>query len=164
MNFYSKGGTIGMKKRIGIVGFLTLLCVQGFFPSRGSAQEHFSPNGVNAALVYLTPGHVQNRFFPLDGLVINSSFNTSFFMVFGSGTVTVRVGVASSVGDYANITYGVMGFIGSNLLVDYGNDAETISLSAEVDGFALGMLFTGVTLQLGNPSYPIVMGMVASLL
>jgi len=164
MNFYCKGGTVGMNKRKCIVVFLAVLCFQSFFQSRTIAQEQYSPNGINAALVYLTPGHVQNRFFPLDGLVINSAFNTSFFMVFGSGTVTVRVGVASSVGDYANITYGVMGFIGPNLLIDYGNDAETISLSAEVDGFALGMLFTGVTLQLGNPSYPIVMGMVASLL
>ena len=153
-----------MKKKICIMGFLAALTSQSLFLSPAGAQENYRPLGINAALIYLTPGHVQNRFFPLEGLAINGSLNTSFFMVFGTGTVTVRVGVASSVGDYANVTYGVMGFIGPSFLIAYGNDAETITLSAEVDGFALGMLFTGLTLQLGNPSYPIVMGMVASLL
>ena len=155
-----------MKKKGFVVVLLIFICSQNFFQSPANAQENIIPNGIGADIIFLTPGHVQNRTFPLDNTFLNNLnvFHTCFFMVLGSGKITVRVGVASSVGDYANITYGVMGFIGPNLLIGYGSDAETISLSADVNGFALGFLYTGIVTAQGNPSYPIVMSMVGSLL
>ncbi len=154
-----------MKKKNFVI-LLLFLCFPGFFQSAAFAQDSFVPEAVNASIIFLTPGHVQNRLFPLDNAFLNNfrTFNTCFFMVVGTGTLTVRVGVASSVGEYANITYGLTGFIGPKLFIGYGSDAETISLNTEVNGFALGILFTGIISELGNPSYPIVMSMVASLI
>jgi len=155
-----------MKKRNVVFLVVTFLCVEGLFSGIPCAADQYETSGINANVIYLTPGHTQTITFPLDGAVTGNlnAFHTTFFLLLGSGTITVRVGTASAVGDFSNVTYSVVGFISTSLIAAYGNDAEVITLNAEANGFAVGVLFTGITIGLGNPNYPIIMSMVASLL
>ena len=155
-----------MKKGRVFFFLVVLFCSHCLLSAPIPAAAQYETAGLNGNLIYLTPGHVQTITFPLNGAVTRdpNAFHTTLILLLGTGSVTVRVGTASAVGDFSNVTYGVVGFIGSSIIAAYGNDAETITLNAEVNAFGIGVLFTGITVGLGNPNYPIIMSMVASLL
>jgi len=124
---------------------LVALCFAGsMLAGAPSAEAQYETNGINGNVIYLTTGHTQIITFPLDGAFSRDpkAFHAALFLVLGSGKITVRVGTASAVGDFSNVTYSVVGFIGSSLIAAYGNDAETISIDADVNGVAIGVLCT----------------------
>ncbi len=147
------------KNRIVVIA-LACLC---FFAPAAQAQEVGSL-GDNFNGLVLTPGHSQTIMFELDNIIFNNNeaFHAALFLTLGEGRVTVRVGPASSVGDFAGMVFSVVGLIGLQPVIDYGYNAESISVSVDVPAFSVGILFTGVIVGIGSPDFPVVMSMVVS--
>ncbi len=119
------------------------------------------PSDINA--IVLTPGHSQTILFELDSIVSHGEFHTCLLATYGTGRLTIRVGPASSVGEYAGLIYAVVGFMGVQPVTEWAYNAETISISLDVPEVSIGMLFTGIISGIGSPDFPIVMSLVVSL-
>ena len=114
----------------------------------------------------LEPGHSQTLLFELDTTVSNNSkaVYACYVLTVGAGTLNVRVGTASSVGQSSSVVYAVVGLVNANPVFKYAYNAETISYSAEVPAVGVGIFFAAIVRDTGSPDYPIVMSMVVSLL
>jgi len=95
-----------MIKRNVVFLVVTFLCLEGLFSGMPCAADQYETSGINANVIYLTPGHTQTITFPLEAAVTRDpgAFHATFFLVLGSGKITVRVGTASAVGDFSNVT------------------------------------------------------------
>ena len=113
----------------------------------------------------LEPGHSQTLLFELDTTVSNNSkaVYACYVLTVGAGTLNVRVGTASSVGQSSSVVYAVVGLVNANPVFKYAYNAETISYSAEVPAVGVGIFFAAIVRDTGSPDYPIVMSMVVSL-
>ena len=130
-----------------------------------SAPAALQASAANYHFLLLTPGHSQTLYFELANSIFNDTrqYHCLYILTVGAGTVTVRVGPSSSVGDFASIVYGVAGIIGIQPVARYGYNAETISMSASVPVIGAGLVLSAITVGSGSPDYPIVMSMVVSL-
>lgn len=110
------------------------------------------------------PGHSQTITFPLDGTVFEDldEHHECYFLMLGDGRVSIRLNPASSVGEYAQIIYGVVGFAGLTPIIDWAYNSESISASINVTTFGLGVLFTGIVYETNRPVYPVIMSMTIS--
>jgi hypothetical protein len=143
-----------------------VLCLVCLFSGAGYAAGISSQNASNYNLLVLTPGHSQTITFELKNSLFNetSEFHTLYLMTLGAGTVNVRVGPASAVGEFSGMIYGLVGMIGVTPVIKYAYNAETISISADVPVVGPALLFTGILAGMGSPDFPIVMSMVVTLL
>ena len=152
------------KKLFSIMGaaalLLAALCPQ--------AQAARAAGGASPAynLLVLEPGHSQTLYFELSGPLSGSSseFYSCYILTIGAGTLNVRIGTASSVGQDGSVIYAVAGLVNTTPVFQYAYNAETISYNAEVPAIGLGILFSAILRGSGSPDYPIVMSMVVSLL
>ncbi len=150
-----------MKKALVSAAIFCLVCLAavpapaGKLEASGSSNYHF---------LILTPGHSQTMYFELDNSVLNKSseFHVFYCLTVGAGTLNMRVGPASSVGEFAGLVYGVGGFLGLQPVGQYAYNAETININAAMPSVGAGIVLTAIALGSGNPDYPIVMSMVAS--
>ncbi len=110
----------------------------------------------------LTPGHSQTLHFELDTILTHQSYHLCLLATLGAGKVVVRVGPASSVGEFAGMIYAVSGMIGLQPVFQHAYNAETISLTVDVPDIAFGFLVTGILTGIDGPDFPIVMSMVVS--
>ncbi len=142
------------------------LCLLCLFSRTGHTAGISNQNTSNYNLLVLTPGHSQTITFELGNSVFNetSEFHTCYLMTLGAGTVNVRVGPASSVGEYSSMIYALVGMIGVTPVMKYAYNAETISINADVPVVGPAILFTGIIAGIGSPDFPIVMSMVITLL
>ncbi len=113
-------------------------------------------------VLVLTPGHSQTIYFELDTIASHGDFHTCYVLALGGGTLSVRIGPASSVGEFAGIVYATTGIIGLQPVIEYAYNAESISTSAEIPDIGIAVLFTGVITGIGSPDFPLVMSMVVS--
>lgn len=115
-------------------------------------------------MLFLTPGHSQTVMFELDDSVFHDGDELHAFYLFtaGEGVVTVRIGPASSIGEFAGMLYGTIGFVGLSPVFDYAYSVETLSFSMNVPAAAVGILYTGIIFEMGDPDYPIVMSISVS--
>jgi hypothetical protein len=141
---------------------ITAIIFVGLWAAPGQAQE----GNRNYNALFLTPGHSQTLTFELDNSVFNdpSEFFTCYLMTMGAGTITVRVGPASSVGEFSGMIYSLVGMIGAMPVMKYAYNAETIIVSADVPAVGPGILFTGIIAGIGSPDFPIIMSMVVTFL
>ncbi|MEI6125749.1 MAG: hypothetical protein WCQ99_04260 [Pseudomonadota bacterium] len=156
-----------MKQKSGIGALCAIMFFACLYPYAGAcAGEAPGLNGSNYNALVLTPGHSQTILFELGNIVFNDygEFHSCYIVTLGEGTVNVRVGPASSVGQFAGMVYAVVGFIGVQPVVKYAYNAETISLNAAVPAVGAGLLLTAITVGIGSPDYPVIMSMVVSLL
>ena len=119
-----------------------------------------APSNFNA--IVLTPGHSQTILFELDSIVSQGEYHACLLATIGTGRLTIRVGPASSVGEYAGMIYAVVGLMGIQPVYEWAYNAETISVSLDMPEFSIGVLFTGILTGIGSPDFPIVMSMVVS--
>ena len=117
-------------------------------------------------LLVLEPGHSQTLYFELSEPLSSSSaeFYTCYVLTIGAGTLNVRIGTASSVGQDGTVIYAVAGLVNTTPVFKYAYNAETISYNAEVPAIGLGILWSAILRGSGSPDYPIVMSMVVSLI
>lgn len=143
----------------------TVFCLACLAAAPAPARALQAGGNSNYHFLVLTPGHTQTMFFELDNSILNkgSEFHTFYCLTVGPGILNMRVGPASSVGEFASLVYGVAGFLGLNPVGQYGYNAETIIVNAEMPAVGAGIVFTAIALGSGNPDYPIVMSMVVSL-
>jgi hypothetical protein len=127
-------------------------------PNASAAQASGGASPTYSMLV-LEPGHSQTLLFELGTTVFNNpkAVYACYVLTVGTGTLNVRVGTASSVGAYSSVVY-------TTPVFKYAYNAETISYSAEVPAFGIGIFFAAIVRDTGSPDYPIVMSMVVSLL
>ena len=150
-----------MKKTVVSALVLCLVCLYAApapaVQASSSTKYHF---------LVLTPGHSQTLFFELGNSIFNdqNQFHTFYCLTVGAGTLNLRVGPASSVGQFAGMVYGTAGFLGLQPIAQYGYNAETISVNATMPSVGVGIIFTAITAATGSPDYPIVMSMVVSLI
>jgi len=143
-----------------------LFCLVSLYAAPASATEAQGGAGSIYHFLVLTPGHSQTLFFELNNTVFNdhSQFHTFYCITVGEGTLNLRVGPASSVGQFAGMVYATAGFLGLQPIAQYGYNAETISVNATMPAVGAGIMFTAITVGTGKPDYPIVMSMVVSLI
>ncbi len=155
-----------MKKSIRIAAAAALVLALCPVFSAARAGDQPLRAGSNYNWLVLTPGHSQNVMFELGNIIFRNSdaFHAMFLFTLGEGRLTVRVGPSSSVGDFSGLVYAVAGLLGTQPVVEYGYNAETVSISADVPAASFGLLFTGIIAGIGSPDFPVVMGMVVSLL
>ena len=118
------------------------------------------------SLLILEPGHSQTLYFELSEPLSGSSseFYSCYVLTIGAGTLNVRIGTASSVGQDGTVIYAVAGLVNTTPVFKYAYNAETISYNAEVPAIGLGIFFVGIVRDTGSPDYPIVMSLVVSLI
>jgi hypothetical protein len=146
---------------LGVAGLLLfVLC-----PSVRAAHASGGASPTYSILV-LEPGHSQTLLFELDAPVFNDTkaIYACYVLTIGAGTLNVRVGTASSVGQFSSVVYAVAGLVNTLPVFKYAYNAETISYSAEVPAIGIGIFFAAIARHTGSPDYPIVMSMVVSLL
>ncbi|MBN2107138.1 MAG: hypothetical protein JW832_06890 [Deltaproteobacteria bacterium] len=114
----------------------------------------------------LEPGHSQTLYFELSEPLSSSSaeFYACYVLTIGAGTLNVRIGTASSVGQDGTVIYAVAGLVNTTPVFKYAYNAETISYNAEVPAVGIGIFFAGIVRDTGSPDYPIVMSLVVSLI
>jgi len=146
---------------IALAGLLLLV----LFPDAGAARASGGASPAYSLLV-LEPGHSQTLYFELSEPLSGSSseFYSCYVLTIGAGTLNVRIGTASSVGQDGSVIYAVAGLVNTTPVFQYAYNAETISYNAEVPAIGLGILFSAILRGSGSPDYPIVMSMVVSLL
>ena len=146
---------------IAVAGLLLfVLC-----PNVSAAQASGGASPTYNALI-LEPGHSQTLLFELGTTVSNNpkAIYACYVLTMGAGTLNVRVGTASSVGQFSSVVYAVAGLVNTAPVFKYAYNAETISYSAEVPAIGIGIFFAAIVRDTGSPDYPIVMSMVVSLL
>jgi hypothetical protein len=146
---------------IGVAGLLLFsLC-----PDARAAHASGSASPTYSILV-LEPGHSQTLLFELDEPVFNNpkTLYACYVLTIGAGTLNVRVGTASSVGQFASVVFAVAGLVNTTPVFKYAYNAETISYNAGVPAIGIGIFFAAIVRDTGSPDYPVVMSMVVSLL
>lgn len=148
----------------------TIVCVAGLLlftlcPAARAVQSAGSASPAYNLLI-LEPGHSQTLYFELSESLSRNSleFYSCYVLTIGAGTLNVRIGTASSVGQDGTVLYAVAGLVNTTPVFKYAYNAETISYTAEVPAIGLGIFFAGIARDTGSPDYPIVMSMVVSLL
>ncbi len=123
-----------------------------------------SAKNTETNVLFFFPGHSQTITFPLDGTVLEDpgEHHECYFLMMGDGRVSIRLNPASSIGEYAQIIYGVIGFAGFTPIIDWAYNSESISASIDVTTFGLGVIFTGIVMESNKPVYPVIMSMTIS--
>ena len=75
----------------------------------------------------------------------------------------MRIASAAAVGEYSNVIYAATGLLGTTPCFGYAYTGETLSLSTEMPEFGIGVLVTAIITTIGDPNFPVVMGMIVSL-
>ena len=150
-----------MKPLLAAISLLVLIIC---FAVPAQAQQDGSYPAVKTLL--LTPGHAQTYFFSVAGPLTANLQNTHLLALatLGAGTLTVRIGAATDPGEYANFVYGAAGMIGTQPVLRWAYNAETISISQPVGQAAVGLLLSGILLDNALPVYPMILSVVVSLL
>ncbi len=123
------------------------------------------PSDANFNVVVITPGHSATITYELDDVIWNnlSAFHVTYIFAIGAGKITARIASATAVGQFANIIYSSVGLLGITPVAGYAYTADTISLSADTGDIGFGVLFTSIIAGIGDPTFPVVMGMIVSL-
>ena len=140
-----------------------MLCLLCF-----SAGDALASSGADPSynVLFLQPGHTQTLYFELGTNVFNNhqAIYTCYVLTVGAGTLNVRVGTASSVGQSASIIYALAGLVNITPAFRYAYNAETISYNVTVPDVGIGIFFVAIASEVGSPDYPIVMSFVVSLI
>lgn len=155
-----------MKKKTNLFLLTMALLFTAFiFASAARAQDLHTTASMSSEVTVLTLGHSVPITFELSNLLWNdiNAFHTSYFMTIGTGTLSVRIASAAAVGEYANVIYAAAGLLGTTPCFDYAYTGETLSLSTEMPEFGIGVLVTAIITTIGDPTFPVVMGMIVSL-
>jgi len=139
-----------------------LLLVMSLCLSPAAAQTLSGQDAAGYNALVLTPGHSQTILFELGSTVMDEQYDSCLLLTAGAGRLTIRVGPASSVGEFDGLVYAVAGFVGFQPVLEWAYNAETISISVDVPEVAAGVLFTGILTAIGDPDFPVVMSMVVS--
>ena len=145
---------------LGVAGLLLFVLCPNVRASQASGAASPPYN-----MLFLEPGHSQTLLFELDATVFNNhqAIYACYVLTVGAGTLNVRLGTASSVGQSAGLVYAVAGLVNTTPVFKYAYNAETISYSAAVPAIGIGIFFAAILTDTGSPDYPIVMSMVVSL-
>jgi len=160
-----RSGMMKHNKISRIIAVAGLLLLVVLCPNAGAAQASGGASPPYNTLI-LEPGHSQTLLFELDTPVSSKSKEVyaCYVLTVGAGSLNVRVGTASSVGQSAGVVYALAGLVNANPVFKYAYNAETISYSVDVPSIGLGIFFAAIVRDTGSPDYPVVMSMVVSLI
>jgi hypothetical protein len=144
---------------------MAMLFAALIFAPAARAQDLHAAASMNSEITVLTSGHSAPITFELSNLLWDDiyAFHTSYFMTIGAGTLSVRIASAAAVGEYSNVIYAAAGLLGTTPCFGYAYTGETLSLSTEMPEFGIGVLVTAIITTIGDPNFPVVMGMIVSL-
>jgi hypothetical protein len=129
------------------------------------AQDMRAAGSASSEITFITSGHSAPITFELSNLLWDdiNAFHISYFITIGEGTLSVRIASAAAVGEYSNVIYAATGLLGTAPVFGYAYTGETLSLSTVMPEFGIGVLVTAIITTIGDPNFPVVMGMIVSL-
>jgi hypothetical protein len=155
-----------MNKRCQILCIVTFLfLLLGTTYSTTYAQYQGLDLGQNFDVIVLTRGLSRTLTYELSDVVWNdtSAFHVSYILTFGTGTLSIGVASASSLGNRSEIVYATTGIIGTQPIFKYAYSSGSISQSVDVPEIGIGILVTSIIVGISNPDFPVTMSMIYSL-
>jgi len=153
-----------LKKKFFFVA-MAVFFATGVFATAVRAQDMHAAGSAGSEITVLTSGHSAPITFELSNVIWDDmyAFHTSYFMTIGAGTLSVRIASAAAVGEYSNVIYSAAGLLGTTPVFGYAYTGETLSLSAGMPEFGIGVVVTAIITTVGDPNFPVIMGMIVSL-